>query len=217
MNRKRKMITLIAMLILTAIGFHLFNMLKGSVLSTYNVRRKIDITTNIQIDFYGAVIPTTLSLFIILYLVKFREVSLKRYLHYFLISIVLAIIFSRTNDTAVVTYYILFDLSISFLVFLVTFYQGTLLEFVKFHDLHRLEFTRRNYVNALLTAFSYAPLSVLIVDLLYAPISVTMYIGAMGLTDGIMLSALFAPLGTTFVTLFVMFIHELYTRHEIFN
>jgi hypothetical protein len=200
------------MLFLTAIGFHLFNMFKGSILSTYNVRWKIDITTNIQIDFYGAVIPTMLSLFIIFYLVKFREVSLKRYFHYFLISIVLAIVFSKINDTAVVTYYILFDLSISFLILPIAFYKGALSEFLKFHNLHGLEFTRRNYVNALLITFSYAPLSVLIVDLLYAPISVTMYIGAMGLTDGIMLSSLFAPLGITFVTLFVMFVHELHTN-----
>ena len=212
MNKKRRIITLIVVLFLTAIGFHLFNMFKDSVLSTYNLRWKMYVTTNIQIDFYGAVIPTMLSLSIIFYMVRFREVSLKRNLHYFPISIVLAIVFSRINDTAVVTYYILFDLSISFLIFLVTFYEGALSEFAKFRDLHRLDFTRRNYVNALLITCSFAPLSVLIVDLLYSPISITTYIGAMGLTDGIMLSALFAPLSITFVTLFVMFTREFHTK-----
>lgn len=209
MNGKRKIVTLVGALFLLAIGFTLFDMLRVSVLSVYNVHWKLTITTTIQTDFYGAVIPTVISLFIILYLVYFRKFSFKRYLRYFLLSIALALLFFRPSGTAIVGYYIFFVISTSFLCAFIAFYNGKLRELIKFRNWGKLDFTLGNFVNALMITGSYAPLSVLIVDLLYAPFADSMYIGAMGLADGIILSMLCTPLTVTFATLFVVFIYEM--------
>jgi hypothetical protein len=206
---KLRIVTLIVALSLSAIGFKLFNLFVDSVLSTYNVNWKIDITRGIQIDLYGGVMPTAISILLVLCLIFLTEFSLKQYLHYFLISFALAFVFFRISDTAIVGFYFIFTLSISFLAVFISFSKGALSEFLKSRDLHKLEFTKRNYVAALLIATSYASLSVLIVDLAYAPFAISMYIGAMGLIDGILLSGLLAPLGVTFVTLFTWFVYEM--------
>jgi hypothetical protein len=153
--------------------------------------------------------PAAISILLVLCLISLTEFSFKQYLHYFLISIALAFVFFGVSETAIVGYYFIFTLSISFLAAFISFYKGTLLEFLKSRDLHKLELTRRNYVTAVLIATSYASLSVLIVDLAYAPFAISAYIGAMGLTDGILLSGLLAPLGVTFATLFIWFIYEM--------
>jgi len=208
-NRKRKIITVIFALILTAFGLRLFVVFQDSVLSTCNIRWKIDITSKIQIDFYGALLPTIVSLLIIFVLVYFRKLALKQYFRYFLLSVALALVFFRPSDTAIAGYYILFVISTSFICVFITFYNGKLRELAKFCNWGKLNFTIGNFVNALLITGSYAPLSVLIVDLLYAPFADSMYIGAMGLTDGVILSMLFTPLTVTFATLFVIFICEM--------
>ena len=209
---RKTIIIVVALLFLGFFGFRLFDMFKDSILEVYNIRWKLSITREIQIDFYGGVIPTVFSLFIVVYLVSFREFSIRQYLHYFLLSIVFGIMVSGVSSTAVITYYKLLALLASFLAVFLTFYERGFIAFLKFRDLRELDFTKRNYVNALLLAYTYASLSVLVVDLVYAPFAISAYIGAMGLTDGIMLSGLFTPLSVAFVTLLVMFLYEMHTR-----
>ena len=115
------------------------------------------------------------------------------------------------TSTAIVSLYKVLALLVSFLVVFVAFYDRGLVKFLMLRDFDALKFSKRNYVNALLIAFSYASLSTLIVDLLFLPFAITSYIGAMGLIDGIMLSGLFTPLSMTLATLFFMFVCEMRT------
>jgi len=211
MHKIRKTIIIVAALLFLAFfGFRSFDMFKDSILEIYNIRWKLSITREIHIDFYGGVIPTFFSLFIVFYLVSFREFSIRQYFSYFLLSAAFGLMVSGVSSTAIITFYKVLALLVSFLAVFLTFYDGGFVEFLKFRDFHRLDFTKRNYVNALLLAYTYACLSVLVVDLVYVPFAVSAYIGAMGLTDGIMLSGLFTPLSVTFVTLLVMFLYEMH-------
>ena len=209
-NIRKTIIIVAAFLFLAFFGFRLFDMFKDSILEIYNIRWKLSITREIQIDFYGGVIPTVFSLFIVFYLVSFREFSIRQYLHYFLLSIAFGIMVSRVSSTAIITFYKVLALLVSLLAVFLTFYDRGFIKFLKFRDFRGLDFTKRNYVNSLLLAYTYASLSVLVVDLVYVPFVVLPYIGAMGLTDGIMLSGLFTPLSVTLVTLLVMFLYEIH-------
>lgn len=206
---RKRIILALASLILAFFGFRLFDMFFDSVLATHNTRWKISITTRTQIDFYGAVVPTALSLFFIFYLVYFRNFSIKYYLLNFPLSIALALSVSKLTSTAIVSLYKVLALLVSFLVVFVAFYDKGVVKFLMRRDFDALKFSKRNYANALLIAFSYASLSTLIVDLIFLPFAITAYIGAMGLIDGIMLSGLFTPISMTLATLFFMFISEM--------
>jgi len=69
MRGKLRIVILIVALFLSAIGFRLFDLFVDSVLSTYNVTWKIDITTGIQIDLYGGLMPTAISILLVLCLI----------------------------------------------------------------------------------------------------------------------------------------------------
>lgn len=209
MRKTRKLVILVTALLSLAFGFRLFDIFRNSILSVYNVHWKIRIVGENFIDFYGAIIPTVFSLFIIFYMVYLRKFPFRNYISHFLLSIVFGFMTSRASPNAVVTFYVLFAILVSSLVVFITFYDGGLVEFLRSRDFHRLDFTKRNYFNALLIAYSYASLSILIVDLAYLPFAISFYIGAMGLTDGIMLSGLITPLSVTLATLFFLFHHVL--------
>lgn len=215
---QRIVILVTALFFLALFGFGLFDVFTGSILSIYNVHWKIRIISENFIDFYGAIIPTVFSLFIVFYIVYFRGFPFRNYVSHFLLSIVFGFMTSTVSPNAVVTFYKFFAFLVSFLVVFITFYDGGLVKFLKSHDFDKLDFTKRNYFNALLIAYSYASLSILIVDLAYIPFavsfSVSFYIGGMGLTDGIMLSGLIIPLCVTFVTILVLFLYEMRTHNK---
>ena len=210
---KRRMITLTVALFLTTAGFYLFDMLfRRLTFLEYLVRWEICITSRVIIDFYGVVIPTIFSLFAIFYLIYFRKFSLKKYLSYFLFSICLTCMFSIRSSVGIGFYHILLGLSIGFIVVFITFYDKGLLKFLKFRDLNRFNFKKRNYLTASLIAFSYASMSLLALDLTYAlhnaSLSITTYVGGMGTADAVILSGLYAFLGVTFASLCAMLIYE---------
>lgn len=206
---RKKIILASVLLFLTFLMVRLFDMFYNSVLTPYNVNWKISITTQTQIDFYGAVVPTAISLFFIFYLVYFRKFSIKYYLLNFILPIAFALSVSRVTPTAIVSLYKVLALLVSFLVVFVAFYDRGLVKFLMLRDFRALNFSKGNYVNALLIAYSYASLSTLIVDLIFLPFTISAYIGAMGLMDGIMLSGLFTPLSMTLATLLFMFLYEM--------
>lgn len=209
MRKNLRVATLVVVLFLSVLGFRLFDLFVNSVLSVYNIHWKINITPEINIDFYGAIVPFVVSVCCILCIVYLSKFSFKRYFRYFLLAIVLALIFFRPSGNAISGPYILFTLLISFLAVFISFYKARLSEFLKSRDLTKLDFSRRNHVAAILVATSYACLSVSIVDLVYTPFTTWTYIGAMGLMDGIFLSGLLSPLAVTFASLFLRFIYEM--------
>jgi len=131
MYRKTRIAILIVGLTLSAVGIRLYDLLVNTVLSSHNVRWKIDLSSRIQIDLYGAIIPTTISILLVLCLFFLKELSLKRYFHYFLLSTVLVFAFFRVSGTAIVGLYIMFTISVSFLAMFISFHNGTLWELLK--------------------------------------------------------------------------------------
>ena len=217
MRKTVRMVILIIAVLLLAFGFRLFDIFEDSILTTHNVHWKIKMKGEIFIDFYGAIIPTVFSLFIVFYIVYFRKFSFRSYVSYFLMAIFFGFLTSRASSGAIVTFYRLLALLVSSLAVFITFYEWGLVKFLKLRDCDKLDFTKRGYINALLIAYTYASMSVLIVDLAYILTSLpfgvlSFYIGAMGLTDGIMLSGLITPLCVTLVTLLTMFYHEIHTQ-----
>lgn len=178
----------VASILVAFFGFRLFDLFYDSVLSVYNARWKLDVTQTVQIDFFGAVLPTVFSLLFVFYLAHFRKFSIKYYLIGILFPIAFALSVTRLTPTAIVSYYKVLALLVSFVVLFEAFYDKGVVKFLKLRDFDKLEFSKRNYVNALLLAFSYASLSTLIIDLIFLPFTTRAYIGAMGLSDGIMLS-----------------------------
>lgn len=200
----------ICLFFIARFGFALFNVFRDSVLSVYNINWKISITREIQIDFYGAVVPTVFSLLIIFYLVYFKKkFSIKYYFAYFLLSIAFALGVTKVTPGALISLYELLALLVSFLGVSAVFCDIGSIKFLKLRYFNGFNFTKRNYFIALLVAYSYASLSTLVADLAYLPFAISSYIGAKGLTDGIMLSGLFTPLSTAFATLSVMIVYEL--------
>ncbi len=206
------MAALVAALLLATAGFSLLNIFRDLVLVRYSVLLEIPITTRIRIDLYGAIVPMVFSTCIAFYLIHYREVSSRRYLSYFLFSICIATILATPSSAGIGFYYVFLALSIGVLVTSITFYGRGIAKLLVCRDLERSEFTRRNYVNALLMAFSYASLSVLVIDFAHALFnafsSITTCVGGMGLADAIVLSGLSASLGVTFVSLCAALIYE---------
>jgi hypothetical protein len=210
---RKKIILAFALLFLAFFGFRLFGTFYNSVVTPHNIKWKISITPQTQIDFFGAVVPTAISLFFIFCLVYFRKFSIKYYLRNFLLPVVFALLVSRPTPSAIVISYQALALLVGLIVVFVAFYDKGAVKFLRLRDIHALNFSKGNYVNALLIAYSYASLSTLIVDLIVAliflPFKISMYIGGMGLKDGIMLSGLFTPLSVTLTTLLFMFVYEM--------
>jgi hypothetical protein len=206
------MIFLTIALFLTLAGFFLLEVFKNLVFSKYNVLWEIAITARIRIDFYGAIIPTTFSFSIIFYLVCLRKFSARQYFSYFLLSISITGIFTTPSSLGIGFYYLFSALLVGLLVFSITFYEKGFRKLLVYRDWQNFEFTKGNYVDALLIAFTYTSLSVLVLDLAYAFLnalfSITTYVGAMGLADTIVFSGLSASVGVTFVSLCVMLIYE---------
>jgi len=210
LHRFRKMIVLAtASILLAYFGFRLFDFFYDSVLCIYNVRWKIFITETVQIDFFGAVLPTILSILFVFTLAHFRKFSIKYYLLNSPLPVAFALSVTSLTPAAIVSYYKILALLVSLLVVFVAFYDKGWVKFLKLREFDKLVISKKTYVNALLIAFSYASLSTLIVDLLFLPFATTAYIGGMGLIDGIMLSGLVTPVSMTLATLFFMTACEL--------
>jgi len=201
-----------------------------SILSTHNIHWKIEVTSLIKIDAFGALIPTAISIFFVLFLTHVLNFAFKRYLGYFMPSILLAFLLTQVTSSGIYTDVFLFIDIVGFLAAFISFYEGRLEKFLwvmfmsfyrrrfsklkKSHDLYRFHFTRRNYITAVLVGTSYASLSVFIADLSYLTYIMThpatghstlsmVYIGASGLIDGISVSGILAPFVITYASLFM--------------
>jgi hypothetical protein len=168
---------------------------------THNMFWKFSVTSGLQFDFYGAIIPAITGIaFVLIYFVSFKTAS-KRFWACFLLVYSSALFFfqpqQRTGGLAIVgvPYYFSFIASLlaTFVVFLVIKPSQK----IRFKDI-KLRVNLRNYAKSLLVAGSFGFLSVLLVDLTCFSIIGNMYVGALGLTDGILLTGIYALLTISF-------------------
>lgn len=209
MHQTPKMVTTLAGLFLNIVGFGLFYLFQEFILTAYNLQWKLTVSPRVQFDLYGAVIPGVISVLTVLYLFRSQIFSVPHFIYCFLLSSCFAILIFRRQGNAIVGPYFLLVLSVSFLS-VITVFSGGLPTMIGLQQLEKFQFSKRSYVTSLLMTVGLAPLSALTVDLTYALFVPSIYIGARGLRDGIMLILLSTPLGVTFATLFVVLVHEMY-------
>ena len=176
----------------------------------------IQVYEKITIDVYGAVLPALLSVsFIVLYFAYFKGSFLK-ILGCFLFTFALyaislgpALTDNRFGLQTVPGTLALFVSPVSIVIIFLN--ERALRSKALFKSIS--SGLARNYIVALLATFSVSSLSVLFMDLFFAPflnqepLSTTVYIGGGGLTDGVLFSGLFALVWTTFfVSVLALFI-----------
>ncbi len=232
-----KFAIIIAMIFLVFYGLKLFNVLADTILSAYNITNEVGITERISIDFFGGILPTVIFFIFLFYLIYFRKFKIKSWLQDFIMVFILIIPCSSlihfilnvpdsilNLNSLTVDYYLVGLIASLFAVFrtngLITYVRKS----IKNRKLNRLTVSLKNSINSLLLAFSYASLAVLALDLIGLFLvhsfssDITIYIGALGIVDGIMLAPLTSLLLVLLFTLVLFLIKEilnLFSRKRI--
>jgi hypothetical protein len=187
--------------IVSLVGTLLFSILRNSYSETHNIFWKIYLISSLQFDFYGAIIPAVSGLFLMMiYFVYFR-VSKRKFFSCFLLTYAFAILFFQpqigTHSIAIVGVPYRFSFVVGFIAVIASFLTKEKPQGQTGEARIRLRITKINYIKGLMIASSFGFLSVLLVDLTYFSVigtiyAGTMYVGALGLADGILLSGLYA-------------------------
>lgn len=189
---------------------HMFLNFRNSLSATHNALWKIYITSELQFDFYGALIPLLIGLtFLILYFVCFKISSVKFAIS-FLLSYAFAIFIfipqTSAEFIAIVGIPLYFSFVVSLIAVAVAFFTFEYEPNSKQRKLG-LEITKKRCVGGILIAASFGFLSVLLLDLTYFCIIGKMYVGAIGLNDGILLSGVYAlPIFLFITSLIALFL-----------
>lgn len=200
------------------LSFMLYLDFSKITLRTINVRRSIDILPTVKIDFFGAIIPLILSFVMLAYLFKVQKFSRKKYFRYFLLAVVISIIFSRATSGAIVVYYQTIGLLISIISCVLGFYNGKFQNLILEKTYFRPEFTLLNYSKSMLFSYSLGSLACIMTDILWLPFTTfSMYIGGMGLEDGIVLIGIYSVLSTLLMTPFLRLLDRLMIFHGRFQ
>jgi len=220
-----KLVIIFAMIFLVFYGLKMFNVVADTVLPTYNITLELGITERVSIDFFGGILPTLISFVFLFYLIYLENLRVKSYLQDFVILFLLTVpcsYLSSSLDSLKVNY-----IWVSFIVSLFAVfrtYDKGLITYVKTsiknRELKKLAIKWKDYISSILLAFSYASLAVLTLDLIYVALvhsvssEITMYIGAKGIVDGIVL----APLSSLFfVSLFTLVLILIKTLLSLFR
>ena len=212
----RKLARFILLLILIFVSLLSHVLLTGFTTFRHDFFYPIQVYEKITIDIYGAVLPALLSVsFIVLYFIYFKGSFLKIF-GCFLFAFAL---FANSITPALIDN----GFGLQTLPGTLAFFISLVSIVIIFFDERAFKAKAllssissglaRNYVVALLATFSASSLSVLFVDLIFAPflnqepLLTTVDIGGGGLTDGVLFSGLFALVWTTFfVSVLALFI-----------
>jgi hypothetical protein len=175
----KKIILTLATLILAAIGFTLVG-LYWDYMSDHNNFLNFNLTDNISIDLYGAIIPLTCG--IVSALTYFlRKFSKKRFGLCFAVSLISAAAIFRLTDEGLMGSPLVFAILSSTAATLIIFLSKPLAD------------AKGKLFASVLAALSCVPISLLLVDLAYTPLFVGATIGGNGLADAVLISTLYAP------------------------
>lgn len=140
------------------------------------------LTNALGVDMLGAVAPVVAAFVALLVLLKTGKASLKRFAAAFFVSVALAFLLCHITPEGLAGYPFLFALGSSLAAASVNVYPKP------FVDL------QKNFASTTALALACVPLSLFITDLAYLPYFSSAVIGGAGLTDGLLLSTLYAPL-----------------------
>lgn len=137
------------------------------------------------IDVLGALAPIIAGLVALLVFLKTAKNPLKKFALAFLASLVFAFLLSHATPDGLAGYPLLFALISGIAVAAVNVYPKP------FFNL------KKNFIFSVTLILACVPLSLFLVDLAYVPSFYGGIIGGNGLTDGVLLSTLYAPLAVT--------------------
>jgi hypothetical protein len=141
----------------------------------------IMLSNALGIDVFGALVPLLAALIALVLFLKTAKTPLWKLAVAFLSSLTLAFLLSHVTPEGIAGYPLLFALGSSIAATAVNLYPKPFVELQK-----KFYFT-------VMLVLAFVPLSLFIVDLTYSPSFSGAVIGGNGLTDGLLLSTLYAP------------------------
>jgi hypothetical protein len=142
---------------------------------------------SLGIDIFGALIPLTIAVFLAVTFLRFSDFPMRKLAISLAASVSVCFLISRLTTDGVASASLLFALITSVIVAGVNVLPNL------FANL------RKNFQASLLLSAICVPISLLTVDLYYASSFSGAVIGGVGLSDGVMVSTLYAPLGCAIV------------------
>ncbi len=145
------------------------------------------LTGALGIDVLGAIFPVVVGLTALVVFLKTTKTPTKKLAIAFFVSTVLAFLLGHVTIDGLAGYPLLFALGSSLTAAAVNVYPKPFVGL------------KKNFGATILLTLACVPLSLFIVDLVYSPSFYGAVIGGAGLTDGLLLSTLYAPLAVTSV------------------
>jgi hypothetical protein len=159
----------------------------GDYFEAHPLYSPIMVTSTLGIDVLGALAPITVAIITLAVFLKTVKAPVRKFAKAFASSIGLAFLFSHFTPDGLASLTLLFALGSGIAASAVNIYPKP------FSGL------QKNLDATVLLAFACVPLAMFVADLAYSPYFTSAVIGGNGLTDGLLLSTLYAPLAVTAV------------------
>jgi hypothetical protein len=153
----------------------------GDYFEANPVYTPISITKALGIDVLGALIPVVVALSSLVIFLKTSKSPIKKLALAFFVSVVLAFLLCHSTPDGLAGYPLMFALGSTLAAVAVNVYPKPFVEM------------KKSFISSVLLILVCVPLSLFIVDLAYSPGFSGAVIGGNGLTDGLLLSTLYAP------------------------
>jgi len=170
---------LVAVLGITAVGFF------GDYFAANPLQARLMLTGSLGIDILGAVVPVAVSFVATVLFIKSVNAPLKKLILTLSVSVFAAFLLYHLTTEGIAGSPLLLTLVASAVAGAVTVFPKPLVGL------------KENFVAALMLTLTCVPLSIFAVDLYYSRFFACAVIGGNGLADGLLLSALYAPLAVT--------------------
>jgi len=151
--------------------------------------RKITILNNLYLDLFGAIIPTTISIICIFYLLNNEVIKIRRFLVNIFFLTLITRLFLTSYDGAVIILWLN--------VILLSSLISSISIIKKYHIVNNY-LSYSHSINIFLLAYCTSTFSILLIDISFALVSLWSYIGSAGIVDAIFLSSFFTIIPSFF-------------------
>ncbi len=190
--------------IAAALGIYFVGVFKD-YFETNPICQSIMLTESLSIDILGALVPLVAATVFIVLFIKSARFPAKKAAIALSASLALAFLFSHVSADGLAGYPLLYALSVSIAAVALNVYPKPFLEL------------RTNFAASLTLTLGCVPLSLFIVDLAYSPQFSAAVIGGKGLTDGLLLSTLYAPLAVAAVFSAIAYVSQMFSLVEVYR
>lgn len=182
---------IVATLGIVAVGFF------GDYFKLNPLQAIIPLSDSLGIDVYGAVIPIISAVASVAIFLRSTKAPIKKLVIALMLSFVLAFFLCHPTDEGLSGTPLLFALIASSIVAAVNVYPKPFVNL------------RKNFVSSLMLTLTSVPLSLFLVDLVYLSYFDSSIIGGSGLSDGLLLSTLYAPFSVIVVFSALVYVSQI--------